>query len=113
MGLSKEAINEIELKLKKKRDAIFKELGILSADLTTTHDSGDHTTIDIAATLEESAIISSSVMEEEEKILYAIEEALVRINKGSYGKCDCGKEIAEGRLKAMPYAAQCMSCAAH
>ncbi len=111
MGLSKDAIKEIEAKLLKKRDEIFKELGIISNDLTSTHDSGDHTTIDIAATLEESAIISSSVMEEEEKILYSIEEALVKINKGSYGKCDCGVEIAEGRLKAMPYALKCMDCA--
>ena len=111
MAISKDILDEIKLKLEKKREMIFKELGIISADLTSTHDSGDHTTIDIAATLEESAIISSSVMEEEEKILYAIEEALIKIDKGNYGKCSCGVEIPEGRLMAMPYAEKCMKCA--
>lgn len=111
MAISKEILDEIKLNLEKKRESIFKELGIISADLTATHDSGDHTTIDVAATLEESAIISSSVMEEEEKILYAIEEALIRIDKGTYGVCGCKAEIPEGRLRAMPYADKCMSCA--
>jgi len=45
------------------------------------------------------------------KILQAIEEALVRIDKGSYGICrDCGEPIAEARLKAIPWTRVCISC---
>jgi DnaK suppressor protein len=45
------------------------------------------------------------------KILQAIEEALVRMDKGSYGICrDCGEPIAEARLKAIPWTRVCISC---
>lgn len=45
------------------------------------------------------------------KILQAIEEALGRLEKGTYGVCrDCGEEIAEPRLKAIPWTRVCISC---
>ena len=48
----------------------------------------------------------------EAETLAATEEALVRIEKGTYGICEeCGKPIAEARLVAIPYAARCIDCA--
>src|SRR6476660_1465659 len=45
------------------------------------------------------------------KILQAIEEALVRIEKGTYGVCrDCGEPIARARLEAIPWTRVCISC---
>jgi DnaK suppressor protein len=45
------------------------------------------------------------------KILQAIEEALVRIEKGTYGVCrDCGEPIAEARLRAIPWTRVCITC---
>jgi DnaK suppressor protein len=45
------------------------------------------------------------------KILQAIEEALARIDKGTYGVCrDCGEQIAEARLHAIPWTRVCISC---
>ena len=45
------------------------------------------------------------------KILQAIEEALLRIDKGAYGVCrDCGEMIAEARLKAIPWTRVCITC---
>ena len=45
------------------------------------------------------------------KILQAIEEALVRLQKGTYGVCrDCGEPIAEARLNAIPWARVCIKC---
>jgi DnaK suppressor protein len=45
------------------------------------------------------------------KILVAIEEALTRIDKGTYGICrDCGEPIAEARLNAIPWTRVCISC---
>ncbi len=45
------------------------------------------------------------------KILQAIEEALVRIEKGTYGVCrDCGEPIAEPRLNAIPWTRVCITC---
>src|ERR671912_742144 len=45
------------------------------------------------------------------KILQAIEEALVRLDKGTYGVCrDCGDPIAPARLEAIPWTRVCISC---
>ncbi len=43
--------------------------------------------------------------------LEAIDEAISRVEDGSYGLCeDCGAEIAEGRLEALPFTRLCVSC---
>ncbi len=45
------------------------------------------------------------------KILQAIEEALTRIDKGTYGVCrDCGEPIAPARLNAIPWTRVCITC---
>jgi DnaK suppressor protein len=45
------------------------------------------------------------------KILIAIEEALQRVEAGSYGLCrDCGDEIARLRLEAIPWTRVCIVC---
>jgi len=45
------------------------------------------------------------------KILQAIEEALLRLEKGTYGVCrDCGEPIARARLEAIPWTRVCISC---
>lgn len=41
-----------------------------------------------------------------------INEALYRIEKGMYGKCaNCGNEINEKRLLAVPHTSLCLECA--
>lgn len=45
------------------------------------------------------------------KILQAIDEALTRIEKGTFGICrDCGEPIAEARLNAIPWTRVCITC---
>jgi len=45
------------------------------------------------------------------KILQAIEEALYRMEKGTYGICrDCGEPIAPARLEAIPWTRVCITC---
>ena len=40
-----------------------------------------------------------------------IDQALVRLDAGEYGSClDCDKDIAERRLRAMPFAVRCQAC---
>jgi RNA polymerase-binding protein DksA len=44
-------------------------------------------------------------------VLEAIDEALGRIETGSFGKCvRCGRPIAAERLAAVPYALKCIDC---
>ena len=43
--------------------------------------------------------------------LYDIEDAIRRIDEGTYGACEtCGGAIELPRLKALPFAKKCMSC---
>lgn len=47
----------------------------------------------------------------EQRILYVIDEALKRIEEGSYGYCQtCSKKISNQRLKALPYTPLCIEC---
>ena len=48
---------------------------------------------------------------EEGRKVRLIDEAIERIKGGSYGLCsECGKEISEARLEALPYAKLCIKC---
>ena len=50
----------------------------------------------------------------EGKFLNYLEDALVRIDKGEYGRCTiCGKLIEKERLEAVPHAQQCLQCKLH
>src|SRR5437763_7985320 len=43
--------------------------------------------------------------------LNKVNDALVRLEQGSYGNCyECGEEIAEKRLRALPFAVRCKEC---
>lgn len=45
------------------------------------------------------------------KLLRAIEEAIHRIDQGTYGICtDCENEIAPARLEAVPWTRVCIDC---
>jgi DnaK suppressor protein len=47
----------------------------------------------------------------ERNILRLIEEALDRIGGGSYGECiNCGEEISQKRLDAIPWTPHCIRC---
>jgi RNA polymerase-binding protein DksA len=44
-------------------------------------------------------------------VLAQVEEALGKIEAGTYGVCDrCDKEIPAARLEALPYATLCVEC---
>lgn len=49
--------------------------------------------------------------EHETAELRQVEEALLRIEAGTYGQCiDCGVDIPQARLHAAPEAARCLAC---
>ena len=51
--------------------------------------------------------------ETERMRLQEVEDALERIDGGSYGKCEgCGAQIAPPRLEALPFAKLCLECQA-
>jgi len=55
--------------------------------------------------------IDYTLEENSEHVLAAIDDALRRIASGTFGTCRrCGKQIAEERLEAIPYANRCIDC---
>ena len=55
--------------------------------------------------------IALKLRQTDAKILQAIEDALQRIEKGTYGVCrDCGNPIADARLQAIPWTRVCINC---
>ena len=58
------------------------------------------------------AAIQNLQEENSEHVLEEIKAALKRIEEGTYGMCtNCGKQIAEARLEALPWATLCIDCA--
>lgn len=57
--------------------------------------------------------ISFILTDREREKVQAIQEALNRIEQGSYGVCEsCEADIAEGRLAALPFTRTCVTCQA-
>jgi DnaK suppressor protein len=55
--------------------------------------------------------VELALMEMKAETLTKIDEALQRLQVGTYGTCaECGQEIAEARLRALPFATLCVSC---
>ncbi|MFO7907152.1 MAG: TraR/DksA family transcriptional regulator [Planctomycetota bacterium] len=53
-----------------------------------------------------------SLMANDEEVLDLIEQALERIEEGTYGSCtECGGRIPKTRLNAIPYTPYCIKCA--
>ena len=65
------------------------------------------------ASLEGNRTLTLRIRDRERKLITKIEEALGRIDDGSYGVCEeCGGVIAVERLKARPVTTLCITCKA-
>ena len=55
--------------------------------------------------------IEFALVQMKSETLNKINDALTRLEQGDYGNCfDCGEEIAEKRLRALPFAVRCKDC---
>ena len=55
--------------------------------------------------------VGFALLQMKAETLRGIEEALVRLDVGEYGWCfQCGVEISETRLRALPFAVRCTGC---
>lgn len=56
--------------------------------------------------------VLNALDQEAENLVMQIDNALLRIEDGSYGNClECGKPIPEKRLQLVPYTEYCVDCA--
>lgn len=63
------------------------------------------------ATAESSRAFALRLLERDRKIVHKINQALKKIDDGSFGICEeCGDEIAFARLQARPMTTLCIEC---
>ena len=55
--------------------------------------------------------IELALIQMKSETLAKVDDALTRLEQGTYGNCyECGEEIAEKRLRALPFAVRCKDC---
>ena len=55
--------------------------------------------------------IEFALIQMKAETLDKINEALSRLEEGAYGNCfECGEEISQARLRALPFAVRCIEC---
>jgi DnaK suppressor protein len=116
--LSRREVSELRQMLEQERQRLMAELEAMEEHTPEVEeqvgmDIGggyDEDLADVASTTferEKSVALESSV----QLMLMQVEEALQRIETGTYGRClRCGNHIDYARLKVLPYATLCIRC---
>ena len=95
---------EIQAEVKGKMRGVREE-GTWGGKLNEVLDAVESSEADIQEDLEFALIQMKS------ETLHKINEALARLDEGTFGYCfECGEEIAEKRLRALPFAVRCKDC---
>jgi DnaK suppressor protein len=103
-----EFLKDTRQRLVRRRDAL--QLA-LAGDMSMLRAQQEGDEID-AAIASEQAELRSQMASFESRELAQIESALDKIRRGQYGVCEsCERPIAPMRLKALPYATECIGCA--
>lgn len=90
----REILSEVQEKMRGQREEAHEVL-----------DTGESSEADIQEEIE------FALIQMKAETLTKINEALRRLEEGAYGYCfDCGGEISEQRLRALPFAVRCKEC---
>ena len=95
--------------LEEERARVSGQLRELHAD-DVSFDDGFADTSQVTAERGEIDALAGSLTE----TLRDVDDALAKLDAGTYGQCEqCGGEIGEARLEAMPAARLCITCASN
>ncbi|WP_057938489.1 TraR/DksA family transcriptional regulator [Algoriphagus resistens] len=106
---SPEELKEFEVIIQKKLESAKEELLSLKESLSKKNDSGTDFTASTSKLLEDGADTleresQNQLAARQQKFIYNLENALIRIKNGTYGVCvDTGKLISKERLMAVPH----------
>jgi len=105
---------ELRRILDERRKEILSEVHSKIRDVRTEGaNSPTHGVLDAAETSESDIQddIEFALIQMKAETLNKIEEALRRLEEGTFGYCyECGEEISEKRLRALPFAVRCKDC---
>jgi DnaK suppressor protein len=97
-GMLEDRRREIHEKLRSLREAIP----------AASHDVRDAEEQSVDEFVQE---VDLALMQMKSETLKKIDAAILRLEQGSYGRCqECDQEISEARLRALPFAVLCLDC---
>jgi RNA polymerase-binding transcription factor len=95
----REILSEVQGKMRDQRD------DMTWGKVNQVLDAGESSEVDIQEDIE------FALIQMKAETLTKINEALGRLEEGTYGYCsECGGEISEQRLRALPFAVRCKDC---
>ena len=105
---------ELKKMLEDRRREILSEVQSRIKDVRAEGASGITTGVVDAVETSEADIqedIEFALIQMKAETLSKIDEALRRLEEGTFGYCfECGEEISERRLRALPFAVRCKDC---
>lgn len=115
---NKKELAEFKKIILKRKDEILDEIKHIDAD--TLKKSQKEASGDISGYAYHMADVATDTYDREfslgiasngRKLLYELDDALKRVDEGTFGICeDCKVLISKSRLKAVPYARLCIKC---
>lgn len=112
--MARERYVELKHILEERRREILTEVQEKMRDVRAEGASGEGQGVLDAAETSEADIqddIEFALIQMKSETLHKIEEALIRLEEGTFGNCfECGDEISERRLRALPFAVRCKDC---
>ena len=103
--------------LEKYRKLLEEKKAALSAEIAKTRSAEEETTEESTQDIADKAVSSYtreflySLTDGERHTLLRIDDALLRIDAGTYGFCvNCNTAMTEKRLNAVPWAPYCLDC---
>jgi DnaK suppressor protein len=115
-GASQSRYSELRAMLEERRREIQAEVQGKMRDVRAEGAWGGSKANDVLDAVESSEAdiqdeIEFALIQMKSETLNKINDALLRLEQGDYGNCfECGEEIAEKRLRALPFAVRCKDC---
>jgi DnaK suppressor protein len=112
--MARDRYAELKRILEERRREIMSSVQDKIRDVRTENsNSPTHGVLDAAETSESDIQdeIEFALIQMKAETLSKIDEALRRLEEGTFGYCfECGEEISERRLRALPFALRCKDC---
>jgi DnaK suppressor protein len=109
MVMNKDRLEYFKQYLTNQRDTLVSEAMKTVEDMSDEEETFPDPTD--RASLESDRNFLLRIRDRERKLIVKINEALARIEAGTFGICEmCGEDISEERLKARPVTTLCIDC---
>jgi DnaK suppressor protein len=112
--MNRDRYAELKRILEERRREIMEQVQVKIRDVRTEGANNPNQGVLDAVESSEADIqddIEFALIQMKSETLNKIEEALHRLEDGTFGYCfECGEEISERRLRALPFAVRCKDC---